>query len=610
MKKTNNSKLPYFSLKKKVKVDGQKDSKYDQLKQTAQRLLMQNNSTKESLNQNKIHLVECQKQLKNLNSALNELVENKTKFEAQIENCETIHGNLKDQLSNISKINEEAKISLQNYQKLVSDGYQNLNISKIGREKRYEILFIMENAQELKSKEQLELLQKKQKVNEKLTENDLRIQHLEKEISNFTMEEMKVLQRIDDTKNEMKEIDKEIDCLKGKNFEISNTISETKDAMSSEKKDFSQPKNQLNLKLKEIGVENEKFQEMIEQPFFKNKFDLDDFLFQELLKFVEVSQYKDIIQRIDSVTKEINIESNKIEHNNTIIYGEGNKSKSICELIKNKQDKLEEINQEKLTFQQELDEKSNVVESTQKICNSKISIKEKSKNQISEMISQIESVKHDIESNKLKLKEIDSMKNSMNSLISILENKMDFLNTMKDEDEGFTFELKKLSEEEYSFHEKQSNLNDTVSKLIDTISSFESNPNKSDDIQIKSLTDDLDSKIKLFDNLVEQTSQIELPTKRHENLDIQLELYEESLQINFEKTIENERESLMSKLENFKHSNVQQHKQPKSLLSSFENTKPIQRVDKTPKVVSSKGKKRFIQNKENSDDLFDELFNE
>ena len=65
MKKSVNTKLPYFALKKKPKVQGKSDSRYDQLKQTArksykkylkkkrsERLLMQDSSTKESVNKN------------------------------------------------------------------------------------------------------------------------------------------------------------------------------------------------------------------------------------------------------------------------------------------------------------------------------------------------------------------------------------------------------------------------------------------------------------------------------------------------------------------------------------------------------------------------------
>jgi hypothetical protein len=99
----------------------------------------------------------------------------------------------------------------------------------------------------------------------------------------------------------MKELEDQI-------LQIHSNIVTSTNLLQSEKKDLSIPRNELSQKLKSIGEENMKFQQIIvrnsnliilnqEQPFFKNKFDLDELLLQDLLNFVDNSPHFDIIQQ-------------------------------------------------------------------------------------------------------------------------------------------------------------------------------------------------------------------------------------------------------------------------------------------------------------------------
>jgi hypothetical protein len=96
-----------------------------------------------------------------------------------------------------------------------------------------------------------------------------------------------------------------------------------------------------------------------------------------------------------------------------------------------------------------------------------------------------------------------------------------------------------------------------------------------------------------------------------------LKLFEETLNTKLEKEIQKESNSLESDFEEFKLKLVTEStngkSKPKNLLSSFENVSiNPQKVDKTPRIIQSKGKKviHTVDPSESVDDLFDDLFME
>jgi hypothetical protein len=93
-----------------------------------------------------------------------------------------------------------------------------------------------------------------------------------------------------------------------------------------------------------------------------------------------------------------------------------------------------------------------------------------------------------------------------------------------------------------------------------------------------------------------------------------LKLFEETLNTKLEKEIQKETKSLESDFEAFKMKFITVEKsKPKNLLSSFESvSNNSQKVDKTPRIVQSKGKKviHSVDPSESVDDLFEDLFME
>ena len=246
-------------------------------------------------------------------------------------------------------------------------------------------------------------------------------------------------------------------------------------------------------------------------------------MYEELLKFVKIDQYKEIIKqychfiffflpllRIDIVSKGIIIETNKIEENKNKIYHENNQSKSISSSLQNKQNEFELIETQKEKIKKNLEQKIDEVDATQQILNSKISIQEKSKNQIVEMNSEIELIQNDIKSNEEIFNKINE--EIEDSLESTLQNKFEFLKTMKDEDEGFTKELQKLSEENDSFGKKESKLIQELSDIDERLSEIEDIP-MIESNEFESLQDQIEIKIQNLKDLKLQHSKVRISNK-------------------------------------------------------------------------------------------------